>query len=146
METHSPGLPSADDARRLLGAAEAEAQATRNPPLPWIFFVIQAALLAGICAAQMLPPPAAKGVAIVGMLAVVGVGIRWVFYRPGYGVVLPDSTDAVPYLISMVIVVGIPAGLALGLDQPWIWLIAGVCAAATTLEMGRRYRKAVNVA
>ncbi|WP_320064454.1 hypothetical protein [Micromonospora sp. RTGN7] len=144
METQFTGDPSSAAARRMLDAAEAAEHATINPPLTWTYFVIQAVLLAVVCAAQMLPAAAARGVALVGIVAVVAVGIRWVFYRSGYGVVLPDGTGAYPYLIAMIITVGIPAGLALGFEQPWIWLVAAVCAAATTLDMGRRYRKMTN--
>lgn len=81
-------------------------------------------------------------VTILGLVAVVGIGMRAVFTRPGYGVVWPDGRAAFPYLVAMLILVGLPAALALGLEVPWLWLVAAALAAVTTLEMGRRYRKA----
>jgi hypothetical protein len=124
-----------EEARR----AEAE---TRNPPLPWWFFITQAVLLAVICSAQMLPLGPSRVVTILGLVAVVGVGMRMVFTRPGYGVVWPDGKATFPYMIAMMILVGVPAVLAVGLEVSWLWLVAGVLAGVTTLEMGRRYRKA----
>jgi hypothetical protein len=124
-----------EEARR----AEAE---TQNPPLPWWFFITQAVLLAVICSAQMLPLGPSRVVTILGLVAVVGVGMRMVFTRPGYGVVWPDGKATFPYMIAMMILVGVPAVLAVGLEVSWLWLVAGVLAGVTTLEMGRRYRKA----
>jgi hypothetical protein len=123
-----------EEARR----AEAE---TRNPPLPWWFFVTQAALLTAICSAQMLPLGPSRVVTILGLVAVVGVGMRMVFTRPGYGVVWPDGRAVFPYMIAMMILVGVPAVLAVSLEVSWLWLVAGALAGVTTLEMGRRYRK-----
>jgi hypothetical protein len=145
METQSPAsFPSADDAQRLLDTAVAEERATRNPDLPWAFFMIQATSLAVICAAQMLPPSTARGVTLIGIVVIVAVGVRFVFYRPRYGVVLPDGAGAFPYTVAMIVTVGVPAGFAIALDQPWLWLIAAVCAAARTLNMGHQYRKATH--
>jgi hypothetical protein len=80
-------------------------------------------------------------VTILGLVAVVGVGMRMVFTRPGYGVVWPDGRAVFPYMIAMMILVGVPAVLAVSLEVSWLWLVAGALAGVTTLEMGRRYRK-----
>lgn len=125
----------------LDAARQAEAE-THNPPLPWTFFIAQAALLTVICAAQTLPPNPSRVVTILGFVAVVGIGMRAVFTRPGYGVVWPDGRAAFPYLIAMLVLVGVPAVLAVGLEASWLWFVAGALAGVTTLEMGRRYRKA----
>lgn len=143
METHGNSQHDPDDARRMLDAAQQAEQQTKNPPLPWVFFILQAVLLAGICAAQLLPVNAARTVTIIGVLAIVAVGTRWVFYRPGYGAVMPDMPGAFPYLLAMLIAVGVPAILAMELGLVWMWLIAALLAALITLEMGRRYRRAV---
>lgn len=74
-------------------------------------------------------------------LAVVAVGMRAVFTRPGYGIVWPDGPAAFPYMATMFVLVGVPAVLAVGLEAPWLWPIAGMLAGVMTLEMGRRYRK-----
>lgn len=142
METSDSITPNREEAHRLLSAAEEAEEQTRNPPLPWGFFIVQAALMAVICNAQMLPVSPSRVVTIIGFVALVGVGMRWVFMRPGYGVVWPDGPGAFPYMVAMLLLVGTPAVLALSLEMPWLWLVAGACAAATTLEMGRRYRKA----
>lgn len=126
----------------MLEAVRAAEDQTRNPPLPWAFFVLQAALLAAVCGAQTLPAGPARVVTIVGLVAIAGVGMRWVFARPGYGVVWPDGRAGFPYLVAMLVLAGVPAVLAVGFEMPRLWLVAGACAAATTLEMGRRYRKA----
>lgn len=122
-------------------ARQAETE-TRNPPLPWVFFITQAVLLAVICSAQMLPLGPSRVVTILGLVAVVSVGMRAVFTRPGYGVVWPDGRAAFPYMIAMLILAGVPAVLAVGLEMSWLWPLAGALAGVTTLEMGRRYRKA----
>jgi hypothetical protein len=144
METGDGMRPDRDEARRLLDAAEEAEERTRNPPLPRAFFIAQAALLAAICCAQMLPVGPSRVVTIVGLIAVVGLGMRWVFTRPGYGAVWPDGRGAFPYMVAMLVLVGVPAVLAVGLAASWLWLVAGALAAATTLEMGRRYRRALS--
>lgn len=126
----------------MLEAARQAETETRNPPLPWGFFITQAVLLAVICSAQMLPLGPSRVVTILGLVGVVGVGMRTVFTRPGYGVVWPDGRAAFPYMITMMILAGVPAVLAVGLEVSWLWLVAGALAGVTTLEMGRRYRKA----
>ncbi|KAA9132950.1 hypothetical protein [Microbacterium caowuchunii] len=142
METGSDRSPGRDEAQAMLEAARRAEAETRNPPLPWGFFITQAVLLAAICSAQLLPLGASRVVTILGLVAVVGVGMRMVFTRPGYGVVWPDGRAAFPYMIAMMILVGVPAALAVGLEVSWLWLVAAALAGVTTLEMGRRYRKA----
>ncbi|MFT4395510.1 hypothetical protein ACLTEW_11310 [Gordonia lacunae] len=132
--------PGRDDARRLLDEAQGAEAATRNPPLPRRFFVAQAALLTAVCWAQPLPEGPSQAITVVGLIAVVAVGVRWVYARPGYGVVAPDVGASLPYVAAMGAFVGVPAVLAIGLEIPWLWFVAGVAAGATTLDMGRRYR------
>lgn len=143
METHDGMQPDRDDAARMLAAAREAEEGTKNPPLRWSFFIAQAALLAAICAAQLLPIGPARAITILGLIAVVAIGVRSVFARPGYGLVWPDGPGAFPYMVAMFVVVGVPALLAVALELPWLWLVAALCAAVATLEMGRRYRKAV---
>jgi len=127
----------------MLSAAEEAESRTRNPPLRWGFFIAQATLLALVCGAQMLPAGPSRAVTVVGLLAIVGIGMRWVFVRPGYGMVAPDMWGASGYLAVMLVGVGVPALLALEFGLSWMWLVAGAVAAGATLEMGRRYRRAV---
>lgn len=126
----------------MLEAAHDAETETRNPPLTWGFFATQAALLAAVCSAQMLPLGLSSAATILGLVAVAAVGMRAVFTRPGYGVVWPDGKSTFPYMIALFLLVGVPAMLAVGFGVSWIWLVAGVFAAVATLEMGRRYRKA----
>lgn len=125
----------------MLEAARRAETETQNPPLSWTFFVTQAVLLAVICSAQMLPLSLSRGATILGLVTVVAVGMRAVFTRPGYGVVWLDGRATFPYMIAMFTLVGVPAVLAIALEVSWLWLVAGVLAGVTTLEMGRRYRK-----
>ncbi|MDO5500535.1 MAG: hypothetical protein Q4F67_12740 [Propionibacteriaceae bacterium] len=142
METDkSVNHPSPDEARRMLDAADQEEQATRNPPLPWRFFIAQAVALAAIFAAQAFPVPWSTGIATLGIISILVVGVRFVYFRPGYGFVAPDGLGAFPYLLALFVGVGVPATLAIGLGVRWWWLAAGAMAAVVTLEMGRRYRK-----
>lgn len=143
METGNDRSPSPGEAQAMLEAAQQAESETRNPPLSWWFFTTQASLLAVICSAQMLPARPSQVITILGLLAVLAVGMRFVFTRPGYGVVWPDGLAVFPYMAAMFLLVGTPAVLAVGLELSWLWLIAGVLAGMTTLEMGRRYRKAV---
>ncbi|QRY64227.1 hypothetical protein JVX90_08665 [Gordonia sp. PDNC005] len=139
METVG-GVPDRDDARRMMQWAAESERSTRNPPLPWAFFVLQATLLAAACWAQVLPRDIGRAATAVCLIGVVGVGIRWVYARSGYGFVRPDARQSGPYVLAMCVLAGTPAVLAVGLEQPWLWFVAGGLAALTTLDMGRRYR------
>lgn len=143
METNGEMAPDHDEARRMLAAAGDAEEGTRNPTLPWAFFIAQAALLSGICAAQILPASPSRLVTIFGLIVVVVIGMRNVFARPGYGVVWPDGNGIFPYMVAMFVLVGIPAVFAVGFGLSWLWLVAGFFAGAATLEMGRRYRSVV---
>lgn len=143
METDGQMTPNQDEARRMLDAAGNAEDRTRNPILPWAFFIAQAVLLAGICAAQLLPASPSRLVTIFGLIAVVAIGMRNVFARPGYGVVWPDGKGIFPYMVALFVLVGIPAVFAVGFGLSWLWLGAGFFAGAATLEMGRRYRSVV---
>ncbi|WP_353109851.1 hypothetical protein [Gordonia sp. (in: high G+C Gram-positive bacteria)] len=134
------GASDRDDARRMIQWALESEKSTRNPPLPWVFFVVQATLLTVACWAQVLPHDIGKAVTVVCLVGVVGVGIRWVYARPGYGYVQPDARQSAPYVVAMCVLAGTPAALAIGFERPWLWLVAGALAGATTLDMGRRYR------
>lgn len=125
----------------MLDAANQEEQATRNPPLSWWFFIVQAVALAAVFVAQVFPVPWSEGIATVGIVTILVVGVRFVFFRPGYGFVAPDGPGAFPYLIALLVGVGVPAVLAIGLEVWWLWLVAGGLAAVATLELGRRYRR-----
>ncbi len=114
---------------------------TRNPPLPWSYFIAQAALLTAVCCAQAFPGGPSRVLTAAGLIAVVAIGVRYVYARPGYGLVMPDVRRSTPYVAAMCAFAGLPALLAIGLEIPWLWLVAGVIAGATTLEMGRRYRR-----
>jgi NAD/NADP transhydrogenase beta subunit len=142
METGSDPSPSRDEAQAILESARQAETETRNPPLPRLFFITQAALLALIATAQMLPESPSRVITILGLVAVAGVGMRAVFARPGYGFIWPDGRATFPYMIAMLILVGVPAVAAVGLEVSWLWLVAGALAGLTTLEMGRRYRRA----
>lgn len=141
METSKFKTSDPDDARRMLNLADTAESETKNPPLSWAFFVTQAVLAAGICVAQMLPPEFSRVLTIVGLAAIVGVGVRTVFYRPGYGVVWPDGSASFPYMAALFVLVGVPAVLALGFELSWLWLVAATGAALATLWMGRQYRR-----
>ncbi|KNC19826.1 hypothetical protein AC792_04055 [Arthrobacter sp. RIT-PI-e] len=130
----------------MLEVAEGAETATRNPPLSRAFFITQATLITVICWAQMLPTSPSRVVTIIGFLALVGVGMRWVFLRPGYGMVGLDGQGAFPYMVSMIAAVGLPAALAVALDATWLWLPAGVLGGVVTFEMGHRYRREVGSA
>lgn len=128
----------------MLDAANQEQQETRNPPLSRWFFMVQAVALAAVFAAQALPAPWSMGIAALGIVAILAVGVRFVFYRSGYGFVAPDGPGAFPFMLVLLVCAGVPAILAIGLEVRWLWLVAGALAAVATLEMGRRYRKATS--
>lgn len=131
------------EAAAMLDMTEGESQRTANPPLPWRYFVAMAALLAAVCAAQVLEGSASLVITILGLLLIVALGVRYVFYRSGYGAVWPDGPSVFPYLVAGFITVGVPAVLAVGFAMDWLWLVAAVGAASATLVMGGKYRKAI---
>jgi len=142
METgESRSLPSPEEARRMVDAANREEEATKNPPLPGWFFVAQASAFAIALMAQVLAQPWSVVLTGVGIASVVTLGVRYVFYRPGYGAVGLDAPGAFPFVLTVLIAVGVPVLLAISLEQRWWWLVAGALAGILTLEMGRRYRR-----
>lgn len=125
----------------MLAAAQGEEAATRNPPLPASFFTIQACLIALICAAQALDSGVGRGLSALGVMGVFGMGLRFVFMRPGYGWVAPDGRDSFGFMLALLLLVAGPGIAAEALDVPALWLAAAVLGAAATVVMGRRYRK-----
>ncbi|WP_157374591.1 hypothetical protein [Haematomicrobium sanguinis] len=144
METHHGVSQHDNGAKTMLEVARRAESETRNPQLPWTFFVTQAVLLAAVCVAQLLPGTAAILVTILGLISLMAVGAWSVFARKGYGFVWPDGYAAFPFILAMLILVGIPAIVAIGLHVQWLWLVAGAFALMATLEMGRRYRRSLN--
>lgn len=53
------------------------------------------------------------------------MGVRFVFYRPGYGFLALDGPGAFPFMLVLLVVAGVPAILAIGLEIRWLWLVAG---------------------
>lgn len=125
----------------MLDVANQEEETTRNPPLSWWFFIAQAVALAAVFGAQVFPVPWSVGIVALGFVSILVVGVRFVFFRPGYGFVAPDGPGAFPYAIALMVGVGVPAVFAIGLEVWWLWLVAGGLAAVVTLELGRRYRR-----
>ena len=57
-----------------------------------------------------------------------------------------DTSILIETILALIVVVGLPAVLAIALDATWLWLPAGVLGGAVTLETGHRYRREVGSA
>jgi drug/metabolite transporter (DMT)-like permease len=142
METGPHGSPSPHDARETLQQLSADADAVRYPPLPRWFFLAQAALVAAICLAQLLPPSDARNATFAAAIAAIVLGGRYWLYRDGVSGVTPSLSDMGLFLAG---VLGTVLGCLVVEETTgawWIWIVGAVVVAGIVLGTGHNYRKA----
>ena len=144
METNAERGITPDDARRALEQADAEEQATLNPPLPaWYFPAIAVAIFAIFALNSIADPSPVGRVFIVIAVVVTAVGLAALvsavsFSRPGYRRV---HVRWAPTIITAAIAMLFPItalvlSAALG---PWVRSPAGAALAAGIMGIGILY-------
>ena len=138
METEA-GPPSPQQAREALRQLAADESAVRYPPIPRWFFLAQAAVVAALHLAQLLPSSdAGKATFAVAVVAVV-LGNRYWLNRGGVSWVSPDLGDMVPFLVTVLggfvacWVVSETTGVW------WCWIVGAAVGAVVVLVTGHRY-------
>ena len=139
METGSSPSPSPREAREALQQLAADESAVRYPPIPGWFFVVQAALVACLHLARLLPPSDASSASFAVAVAAVVLGSRYWMNRDGVAWASARLADMAPFLAailgSMVACWAIDAST--GAD--WVWIVGAVVSAAVVLRTGRTY-------
>ncbi|MGY2066322.1 hypothetical protein [Blastococcus sp. SYSU DS0619] len=139
METSNGGSPSPQEARETLAQLGKDEDAVRYPPIPRWFFVVGAAVVAGVTLAQLLPPRTA---AIVVLPLVVLMGLlahRYWFNADGVTGASVTFTDMVPYL-TVVLGTFAVCWLVDGTTGAWwIWFPGAAVTAGAVLVTGFRY-------
>ena len=141
METNDDRPITPDDARLALAQADAEEQATLNPPFPaWYFPAIAAAVFV-LFALNSIddPPPVVRVFIIIAVLAVaIGIGAlvgAVSFSRPGYRRIhirwAPTLATA-----GVAILFPIAALLLAGPFGSWVWIPAGAALAVIIIVLG----------
>ncbi|MCA0144157.1 hypothetical protein [Blastococcus sp. LR1] len=146
METPAGPSPTPDEARESLRQLAEDQDAVRYPPIPYWFFVVMAAAIAGLHLVQLLPDSdAGRMTQLVGIVAIAagagGLGHRYWLNRDGVSWVTPRLADMVPFLLGT-------SGtylLCLALDETtgarWVFLVGAAVAASVVLVTGYRYVK-----
>ena len=145
METGSepPSAREAREAREALVLASDGEDAVRYPPLPRWFFTTQAALMAALFLAQLLPSPDSSSQAsfALAVAAVVLAATQWL-NRPGVSWVQVRVRDLVPFTVALL---GIFLGCLVVIETTsawWVWIIGAVASATVVLRTGRAYGQA----
>ncbi|HET6394054.1 MAG TPA: hypothetical protein VFG13_14610 [Blastococcus sp.] len=141
METGAGGRPTEHEAREALAQVASAEDAVRYPPLPRWFFLGQAALVACICLAQLLPPSDARNATFAAAVAAIVLGGRYWLFRDRVSGVLPSSADMLPFLAGTVGTVLACLVVAETTGARWIWIVGAVLVAGIVLGTGRAYRR-----
>jgi hypothetical protein len=139
MATTPPPPPSPREARDTLAQLASDEDAIRYPPIPRWFYVVQAAAVAGISLAQLLPE-AAGTVVLIGLAALMGLlGHRYWLNRDGVSWASAKVSDMGGFLALLL------GTLAAGwiVDETtgawWIWFVTASLTAGVVLVTGHRY-------
>ena len=141
MATESGRSPSPDEARNTLQQLTEDTNAVRYPPLPRWFFLAQAALVAGICLARLLPPSDAGKATLAVAIAAIVLGGRYWLYRDQVSWVSVSLRDMLPFLVGVLGTVLACFVIAETTSAWWVWIVGAVVAAGIVLRTGYTYRK-----
>lgn len=141
METGSGELPSHDDAKEALEQLDQDERAVRYPPLPPWFFLVMAALVAGLGLAQLLPPPqSTKVILALGVVALLLASRYWL-NRDGVSWASASFIDMVPFLLGILGAFALSAVIAATTGAWWIWFVGAVTAGGIVVRTGHSYRR-----
>ncbi|MGY1849809.1 hypothetical protein [Blastococcus sp. SYSU DS1021] len=139
METPSGRSPSPEEARETLAQLARDQDAVRYPPIPRWFFVVMAAVVAGVALAQLLPPKTAA-FAVLPLVVISGLLAHRYWFNPeGVSGASVQPADMVGYL-AVVLGTFVACWLVEALtDAWWIWFPGAAVVAGAVLVTGYRY-------
>lgn len=139
METPNGRSPSPQEARDTLAQLARDEDAVRYPPIPRWFFLVGAAVVAGVTLAQLLPSKTAALV-VLPLVAVMGLlAHRYWFNAEGITGASVKVSDMAAYLTVILGTFGIGWLVEATTDAWWIWFPCAAVTAATVLVTGERY-------
>jgi hypothetical protein len=141
METGPDRIPSAQEARETLQQLSEDESAVRYPSLPWWFFIGQAALVAGLCLAQLLPPSDSPKATFAMAAAAIVMGVTQWLNRDGVSWVSVRFRDMVPFMAAVVGTIVLCLAVAETTGAWWVWIVGAAVAAGIVLRTGAAYRK-----
>jgi hypothetical protein len=136
METPSP-----QEARATLDQLSDDESAVRYPPLPRWFFAAQAAVVAGLCLAQLLPSSDSRNATFAVAVVALVLGGRYWLYRDQVAWVSPSLRDMLPFLAGLLGTVLACLVVEETTGAWWCWIVGAVVAAGIVLGTGHTYRK-----
>jgi hypothetical protein len=141
METGPDRIPSAQEARETLQQLSGDESAVRYPSLPWWFFIGQAALVAGLCLAQLLPPSDSPKATFAMAAAAIVMGVTQWLNRDGVSWVSVRFRDMVPFMAAVGGTIVLCLAVAETTGAWWIWIAGAVVGAGIVLRHGYVYRQ-----
>ena len=137
-------MPSAQEARETLQQLTEDETAVRYPPLPRWFFIGQAALMASLYLAQLLPPSDAPKATFAVAVTAFTMGVTLWLNRDGVSWVSVRFSDMVPFMSAVVGTLIACLAVAETTGAWWIWIVGAVVGAGIVLRHGPVYRQAFN--
>ncbi|SEL69292.1 hypothetical protein SAMN04515665_11737 [Blastococcus sp. DSM 46786] len=139
METSSDRTPSPQEARDALAQLARDEDAVRYPPIPRWFFLVGAAVVAGVTLAQLLPPRTAGIVVLPLVVLMALLAHRYWFNTDGVSGASVKVGDMAAYLTVFLGTFGIGWLVEATTDAWWIWFPCAAVTATTVLVTGERY-------
>lgn len=141
METGAGRSPSPDEAKQTLHQLGRDENAVRYPPLPQWFFLVMAAIMAGMALAQLLAPSdSSKVVPALAVVALVPASRYWL-NRDGVSWTTLKLSDMLPFLLGILGTFALSAVISATTGAWWIWIICAAVAGGIVLHTGRTYRQ-----
>ena len=141
METGAGDPTTPHDAAETLRQIDRDASVVRYPPIPLWFFIVMAALVAGLFLARLLPSSDAHQATLaLGVVALV-LGSRYWLNRPGVSWTSVKISDMVPFLVILYGAFGLCWVIAATSGAAWIWLVGAVVGGGVVLRTGLLYRR-----
>ncbi len=141
METEGGHLPSPDEARRTLDELGEDESAVRYPPLPQWFFLVMAALVAGLALAQLLDSSDARMATFALAVVALVLASRYWLNRDGVSWASVSVTDMLPFLVGILGTFALCAVIAAATGASWVWIVGAVVAGGIVIRTGRTYRR-----
>lgn len=139
METGSG--QSNDKIKETLQQLDQDENAVRYPPLPRWFFLVMAAIVAGLALARLLEPPeTSKATLALGVAALV-LSSRYWLNRDGVSWASASFVDMVPFLVSILGTFALSAVIAATTGAWWIWIVGAIVAGGIVIRTGHTYRQ-----
>lgn len=141
METGSGKQPSRNEAEQTLHQLGQDESAVRYPPLPRWFFLVMAALVAGLALAQLVEPSQAHQVTLaLGVVALVLASRYWM-NRDGVSWASARFSDMAHFLLGILGTFALSWVISATTGAWWIWIVGAVVAGGIVIRTGHSYRR-----